>query len=187
VATKFQNFISVAQDRLIPNQTNPQLLKEMVPALFGTVDLTGQATRIEWATGSITLTGVTHPVFTFPAVPVDEIHVYMHIGVVSSVGGGAQSWDLLASYPGIADAFREVYSIDVGDENRNFFITGPSSNSRAQRNGRPYTVYPGGVLVVNRQNDGALNDVLTCNVLRQVLGGPHSAQIANNVITATEA
>jgi len=186
MAIDLKQFLSAAVKRVLPTQFNAPVIDDVSQELGFVVDLTPQAKRIEWATGSITLTGVFHPRFDFPEVPIDEVHVYHHIGVVNSVGAGAESWRISSIYPGIANGFLEDYSIDTGDENRNFFITGPASNSRAQRNGRPYIVYPSGILRVERPANGALNDVLTCNVLREVLGGPLSSHLVTGQIIGSE-
>jgi len=186
VATKFQNFIASAQDRLIPNQTNPQLLKELVPALFGTVDLTAQATRIEWATATVTLTGSNKPQFDFPAVPADEIHVYRHIGVSNSAGAGNETWRLEVAYPGVTNRFQEGFTVNLTEPNLNILTIGPASSSNAQRMGRSLLLYPQGALRVGAGASGVATEVFTCNVLREVLGGPFSAQIVNDLITASE-
>jgi len=186
VATQFQKFIAAAQDRLVPNQINPQLIKEMFPALFGTIDFTAQATRIEWATATVTLSGSNKPQFDFPAAPIDEIHVYRHIGVSNSAGAGNETWRLSIAYPGVTNRFQEAFTVNTTEPNLNILTLGPASSSGAQRMGRPWLVYPQGALRVRAGASGVVTEVFTCNVIREVLGGPQSAQILNDLITASE-
>ncbi len=185
MATQFQRFIGAAQNRLVPNQTNVQLLNSMLPELIPVVDLTAQAYRMEWAQQAHTMVAAVRPVFTLPEVPEDEIHFYHSIGYHAVTAGGTPGIVLSVAYPGITDDFQETYGTDAGNA-ENILTTSNASSSRAQRNGRPFIVYPRGILSVSQTVTAAIADVIRLQVIREVRGGPNSSNLVNGLITDTE-
>jgi len=186
VPPTIQEFLAEALNRTLPSPSNlggfPSLFDVMLPIL----DFTAASRRIQWATGTITLTGVTHPRFEIPAVPVDEIHVYHAMAASDSVGAGGETWRVLSSYPGVTFPFLEQFSTNVNADGRNFLSSGTRSDATAIRNARPYIVYPRGSVRIERIANGALNDVLTLSVLREILSGPFSSEFEDELITASE-
>jgi hypothetical protein len=75
--------------------------------------------------------------------------------------------------------------MNLGSNNQNLLSSSATGSSLNVTGGRPLIVYPRGILTVERGADGALNDVIDLDVLREVIGGPLTAQIAQGIV-ATE-
>jgi len=184
MAVDLKQFLSRAVALVVPTQYNRPVINDVAQDMAFVLDLTAQAKRIEWLTSSFTLTGVNHPRFVFPAVPLDETHVYRHIGASDSAAG-VQGWQVSVLYPAIGRAFGETFQMNLGTNNENLLSASATGSNLNVRGGRPLVVYPAGILTVERGADGALNDVIDLDVLREVVGGPLSAQIASGIV-ATE-
>jgi len=184
MAVDLKQFLSRAVALLVPTQYAAPVITDVLQDLRFTVDLSAQAKRIEWLTASFTLTGVNHPRFVFPAVPIDETHLYRHIGASDSAAG-VQGWQVSVLYPAIGRAFGETFQMNLGTNNENLLSASATGSNLNTRGGRPLVVYPNGILTVERGADGALNDVIDLDVLREVMGGPLSAQVTAGIV-ATE-
>lgn len=183
MAVDLKQFISAAVSRVVPTQYAQPVIEDVSQEMLFTLDLSPQAKRIEWLTSSFTLTGVTHPRFDFPVVPIDETHVYRHIGVSDSAAG-VQGWDVSILYPAVGRRFLEAFQYNLGTNNGNLLSASATGSSLNSRGGRPLFVYPGGILRVERGADGALNDVIDVDVLREVIGGPLTAAITAGIVAS---
>ena len=184
MAVDLKQFLAAAVSRVVPTQYAQPVVEDVSQEMAFVLDLTPQAKKIEWLTASFTLTGVNHPRFVFPAVPDDETHVYRHIGASDSAAG-VQGWDVSVSYSPIGRAFLQTFQMNLGSNNQNLLSSSATGSSLNVTGGRPLIVYPRGILTVERGADGALNDVIDLDVLREVIGGPLTAQIAQGIV-ATE-
>jgi len=184
MAVDLKEFLAQSLKRVAPTQYAEPVITDVLQQLRFVLDLTPQAKKIEWLTSSHTLAGAAHPRFDFPVVPADEIHIYRHIGISNSAGAGNETWEISALYPAVALPMLERYTINTTEDNLNILTTGAGSSSASERNGRPWFVYPAGTLRVERSQNGAAADVMTVNVVREVIGGPLSAQIATGIVAS---
>jgi len=185
MAVPFQQFISQAQNRIIPNQFNQQLVTGMFDQLIPVIDLGKQTTRIEWAQGVHTMVAAVRPSFVFPVCPPDEIHVYRQVGFHNVTSGGLVGPVLSIAYPGLTDDFQEIYNVDTSTP-INLLASASGSTSRSQRAGLPIRVFPQGILTIGCLNNLAIADVVRVIVLREVLGGPADAKLVNGLIVDSE-
>jgi len=186
VPPTLQDFLSQALNRTVPSPSNLSGFASLLDVMLPVLDLTAASRRIEWVTGTITLTGSNKPQFDFPPVPVDEIQIYRHIGVSNSAGAGNETWRVEVAYPGVANPFQEGFTINLTEPNLNILTIGPASSSNAQRMGRPLLVYPRGALRVRAGASGVATEVFTCNAIREIQAGPFSAEFQDGVIAASE-
>lgn len=180
-----KEFISRAPRVTIPTQYNEPVLLDVSQELRFTYDLSKQSAVIQRGEASHTLVGAASPVFRFPAVPLDEIHVYHFLGVHNTVTPGTRIFQTLIQYPQFADEQEEQYQIDTGSM-VNMLTSRTGSSSQAERSGRPLIVFPAGIFTICRNGNAVAGDVVRFSFLREVTAGAAVTQQVSNVVTTSE-
>ncbi len=185
MSVSFQRFLAGAQARVIPNQTNQQVIKTLLDTLVPVIDLTAQSVRVQRAEASHTMVAAVKPTFTFPAVPIDEMHIYHFLALHNATSGGTQTVVVNIQYPQFADVQQELYQVDTGTM-INLLAAASGSTSRSQRAGLPLRVFPEGILTVSTQGNQIIGDVIRIGLLRELAGGAALSEVITSEIADTE-
>ncbi len=178
-----QEFFAGAQNRVIPNSTNQQTLQFLQDGIAGSVDFTPQTCVVEYGTSFLSLSVTATPQFTFPANLFDQTTAYEYIGVRNRTNPSVITQNLDVGYPGVAQPFRESYSVS-NSSMRNLLTSGPASGTVGSRQGRPMVVYPSGVLVVEQSGDSLGGDQFDLVWLRMVCGAPGRVRNESPIVAA---
>lgn len=185
MATAFQNFLQVAQARILPNQTAQQTIKTLLDTLVPVVILNTQADRVQRGTLTHTMVGGTRPRFTLAECPIDEIHRYDFIGIRRQGGSGTPDYTLEVVYPAMTDAMTELFEVPE-QHNLNVLSIIPGTNGLNQRCGRPLYVYPQGVLQFTKASNSTIGFTYHFMFLRTILGGPNDSHVVQGQISSAE-
>jgi len=180
-----KEFLSRGPRVTIPTQYNTPVIVDVSQELQFTYDLSKQGRRIQRGEVSHTLVGAASPVFTFPVVSLDEIHTYHFLAVFNDTTPGTREYQLLVQYPQFAREQEELYQVDTS-QSFNLLSLRSGSNGRAERGGRPYSVFPQGILTVCRNGNAAIGDTVTLSFLREVTGGAAITEQVSNIVTTSE-
>jgi len=129
--------------------------------------------------------------FTWPAVPVDETHVYENISVRQD---GATRVDVTLAVQGgqAGTSYSRIYA-SIGaleaDERRNLLALGatsaPVEPPPTWHSGSPLRLYSGESLVVFFLTSPALNTVARFDWIRRIQQSPFTFEIENDVVVVT--
>ncbi len=184
-----QEFLSRAQDNVIPDPTGQTRIADIFGSMVGTVDFSKQARNFEVGQSVITSVIISRPQWTFPQVPVTESVVYHHIAISSCNPSANQNWRVSVDYPGMT-AFLTVLSVDVDESFPIDFIHSRTAEAvggagKAYGYGRPIIVGPRGRLRVARSADNAIAVVgTTLQWVRERIGGPGTNNFVDDAVGA---
>jgi len=188
MAVPLQTFLATALGNIVPGAAQPQAGQTIHETIVPCLTLEDQASRIEWQTLCVVATIAAKAVFTFPAVPRDEIHFYRLLAGHLTVGGSFNiEWKATLEYPGFESQIAEVDAAVEEIPGLNI-LNRPTPNSPdrfLQHATQPIRVYPRGVLRFCRVPAVAIGDRVCVTFLRQVYGGPASAESVVSGLTAS--
>jgi len=174
-----REYLVNALNRLAPDQRNRTVISDIMEELQGVVDLTSSAKQIEWDEVDITAATSGTPTFTIPAPTIQAVTCYRHIfldGIIlPSVN---QDWSIQVRYPGFSQPYT-VVRVDIKEAQAHDLLAMNNQGGvgSVQKFSQPLYVFPSGILTVVRGAEALTTAQYRCAYVREILGGPFSAQL----------
>lgn len=180
-----QEFLAGAINKVAPSATGLTVINDILTDMRGVIDLTPQASVLEWQTSTITMSvSSSVPEWTMPAVAFDEITVYHHISVQrldNPVSGS--TWIVNIEYPTMEPLTAVRRAMNEGFDGDMLALGGSLGSTTFERS-QPLLVYPQGILRVCRKDSVTIGDKARMQFVRCIIGGPARAQPVAVVTTA---